>query len=136
MQAHWDPELQSLNPSIQWLELYALNATLLAWDYQFANNRIIVICDNQSVVAMINNTSSSCDHCMKLIKKVVLFSLVHNMCIFAQFVDTKSNGIANSLSCFQNERFQALTKDINMNKQMTPVPNEIWFQCGSLFYFR
>ena len=54
MQAHWTPSCKLLKPSIQFLELFALTAGVLAWGHRFMNKRIIIFCDNESIVSMIN----------------------------------------------------------------------------------
>ena len=50
--------LKKFKPSIEYLELYAVTAAVLTWIHQFKNRRIILFCDNQSVVDMINLTST------------------------------------------------------------------------------
>ena len=47
-------------PRIEYLELLALTAALLTWGEQLCNQHIAIFCDNQAVVSMINNASSSC----------------------------------------------------------------------------
>ena len=59
--------IKKYNPSIEYLELYALVAAILAWGDRYANRRITISCDNQSVVSMVNKTTSSCKNCMCLI---------------------------------------------------------------------
>ena len=64
----WDTLFMKENtPSIVYLELSDLTAGILIWSEKLRNKRIVVHCDNQSVVQMINNTSSSCRNCMYLI---------------------------------------------------------------------
>ena len=48
-------------PSIEFLELFALCAGVFTWENEpeLNNNRLVLFCDNQAVVAMINNTTSS-----------------------------------------------------------------------------
>ena len=65
-QNSWMFVLKELEPSIEYLELFALTAALLTWFNRFQNRRIYVFCDNMSVVHMINNMSSSCKNCMIL----------------------------------------------------------------------
>ena len=67
------------DPGIAYLELYALTGTLLKWIHHYRNKRVILFCDNQSVVGMVNNTSSSCKNCMVLIRKLVLKCLQENV---------------------------------------------------------
>ena len=64
----WDQTfLQVVKPSIEFLELFALCAGLLTWDRYISNTRVIIFCDNQAVVQMVNNTTSSCPNCMFLL---------------------------------------------------------------------
>ena len=57
------------SPSIEFLELYALVAAILTWGHypKLSNTRVIVFCDNQATLHMVNNLASSCPKCMKLI---------------------------------------------------------------------
>ena len=85
MFSQWSQELiRCENPSIEYLELYALVAGFLAWGYRFVNRRIILFCDNMSVVEMVNSTSSTCRNCMVLIRILVLESLLKNVAGFRE----------------------------------------------------
>ena len=115
-----------VQPSIQYLELFAQVAGVLAWGYHFANHKVVIHCDNNSVVAMINNTSSSCKNCMILLRILTHHCLVINLKIFAKHIETQKNGISDSLSRFQANRFERLTKGLNLDHHSTPIPTEIW----------
>ena len=67
-------------PSIEFLELYALCAGVLTWEKisSLNNTRVIIFCDNQAVVSMVNNTTSSCKNCMTLLRYLVLNNLKFN----------------------------------------------------------
>ena len=65
----WDKEFcEQTQPSIEYLELFAVTVAVMNWLRLFPNRRIILFCDNQAVVNMINNNSSSCKNCMVLIR--------------------------------------------------------------------
>ena len=113
------------DPSIQYLELFAVTAAVLAWVHRFKNRRIFIFTDNDSVKNMINNNSSSCKHCMILIRIIVLKQMIHNIRIYAKHVVTKKNGIADSLSRLDFRRFNRLTKG-NVEARPTSIPIEIW----------
>ena len=69
----WNQEfLNTCHPSIEYLELFAVTAAVLTWIHQFRNKRIILFCNNQSVVDTINYTTTSCKNCMVLIRIIVL----------------------------------------------------------------
>ena len=69
--AKW-PErfVEDCEPSIEYLELFAIVAGVFTWESRLANVRFIVHCDNQAVVHMVNKLMSSCKHCMKNHSKV------------------------------------------------------------------
>ena len=47
----WEPGyIKNLKPSIEYLELFALTAGILTWGHLIRNVRILVWCDNASVV--------------------------------------------------------------------------------------
>ena len=69
----WEPRyIREFNPSIEYLELFALTAGILTWGHMLKNTRIAVYCDNSAVVDMVNQTTSSCKNCMYLIRLLVL----------------------------------------------------------------
>ena len=68
MFAQWEPAfIQKCDPSIEFLELFALCAAILAWETQLHNVRIIIFNDNQAVLGMVNKMTSKCEQCMKLL---------------------------------------------------------------------
>ena len=123
--AQWNGTwMKQANPSIEYLELYAVTIGVLLWIGQFKNSRILLHCDNSSVCEMINNCTSGCKNCMVLIRLMVLECLRHNVKLTAEWVSTGDNGKADALSRFEFQRFRRLGK--NMNEDMTPLPLEIW----------
>ena len=59
--------IEKFDPSIGFLELYGVAVSVLNWLHLFPGQRLILFCDNTSVVHMINNVTSKCKFCMKLI---------------------------------------------------------------------
>ena len=74
--------ISAKNPSIEFLELYALTTAVLTWSKLLQKTRIVIFCDNQSVVFMINNMTSSCQYCMELLRVITLDNLHANRRIF------------------------------------------------------
>ena len=68
----------------------------------------MIFCDNMSVLHMINNSSSSCEKCMLLIKAIILQSLGHNVRFFVKYVNTKKNKYADLLSRLRVKEFLPL----------------------------
>ena len=61
--------IELMRPSIEYLELCALTVAVLLWAAKLQNKRVIVFCDNKSVVEMINKSVSSCRNCMAVIRQ-------------------------------------------------------------------
>ena len=123
----WDEEFcQKHRPSIEYLELFAVVVGVLNWVKLFQNKRITLFCDNQAVVNMINNSSSSCKNCMVLMRILVAESIVRNVRVFAKYVSTKDNGKADALSRLDLSRFWRLAKHDNMNSICSGIPEAIW----------
>ena len=80
------------------------------WSHLLQNKRVIVNCDYQSVVGMINKTALPCIYCMKLIRIITLTSLNNNIRFFADYVRTDRNVLANSLSRMD---FKKLWSNVN-----------------------
>ena len=75
--------IQQHKPSIKYLELYALVAPVLTWEKRIQNICMVLYCDNQSVVDMVNSQVSKCKNCIFLLRLLMLNNLVHNRRIFA-----------------------------------------------------
>ena len=77
--AQWEQGfIEQYSPSISYLELYALCTGIFTWQSELRDCRIVVFCDNQGAVEMINNLTSNCEKCMKLIHMLVLNGLKYN----------------------------------------------------------
>ena len=69
--------------SIEYAELLGLVISVHTWAPKLRNRRVMIHCDNQTVVTVVNNTTSSCKNCMMLVRKLVLKCLQFNCRIFA-----------------------------------------------------
>ena len=77
--AQWNRDfIESQDPSIKFLELFALCIGILTWSKFLSNMRIAVYCDNEAVVGMVNKMTSRCPQCMKLIRILALNNLKSN----------------------------------------------------------
>ena len=119
--------IEKCEPSIKFLELFALCAALLTWnrDPKLNKARIVIFCDNISVVHMVNKLSSSCGQCMKLIRILTLDNLKHDRRVFVKHVKGKNNSLSDSLSRLDFDRFWRLALT-TMNKFATKTSEVIW----------
>ena len=114
------------NPSIEFLELYAVVVGVVNWISRFKNSRVVLFCDNTSVVAMINKNSSSCSRCLNLIRILVLESMLQNVRVYAKYVPSKQNKMADCLSRLKICSFLRIARKFNMDAEPTAVPNILW----------
>ena len=120
----WDSEfIMQKDPSIEFLELYVLTAGIYLWLHKYQNSRIIIFCDNQSVCHMVSNMTSSCRHCMVLIRLLVLRQMIMNARVYIRFVTSKQNKLADDLSRLKLASFKKLFKGKSNKKT---IPSEIW----------
>ena len=90
--------IQDYEPSIKFLELFALCAAIFTWQDQITRARVIVFCDNISVVHMVNKLTSSCGQCMKLIRLLTLNNLKWDRRIFIRHIEGRKNILSDALS--------------------------------------
>ena len=125
----WDPNfLKYCKPSIAYQELFALVVAVLKWCHIFRNRRVVIFCDNQSVCAMVNTTSSSCKNCMVLIRRFVLACMTENVRIFCKYIRTTENIFADMLSRGKLQMFKNLAqkRGMKIDKDPTSLPEELW----------
>ena len=123
----WDKDfITKYDPSITYLELFGLTVAVKLWIHKYKDQHVIIHCDNQTVVQMINNSTSSCKNCMLLIRIVVMECLIWNVRLFALYVSTKSNGIADALSRLEYIRFHRLTEGKDMKPMGCKIPEILW----------
>ena len=121
----WDTEFcNKYKPSIEYLELFAVLVGVLNWIKLFENRKVALFCDNESVVHMLNNSTSNCKNCMVLIRLLTAECLCRNVQVFARHVGTKENGKADALSRLDWGRFHRLAGD--MNDIPSVIPTDIW----------
>ena len=130
--------IKDYSPSIELLELYALVVAILTWneDPNLHNSRVLVHCDNQAVVNMINNSASSCRHCMKLLRLLVLNDIRCNRRLFTKHLRTELNVLPDALSRL---KFQKLWKFApnSMNPKPDTINQRLWpinVVCDNEFY--
>ena len=119
--AKWETNfIRDYKPSIEYLELLGVTAALLTWGHMIQNDRVVVFCDNQAVVSMINSSVSSCKNCMYLLRLVMLNNLVYNRRVYAKYISTKANDLSDALSRLQFNRFWELVERKNLKMNMYP----------------
>ena len=125
----WNPLfMKEHDPSIDYLELYAVTIGVTLWLERFRNQHIIIFCDNLAVVHMLNNSSSSCGNCMLLIRLIVFKMLQCNTRITAAHVRSRDNLFADLLSRFRYDQFRIESRKIKKVFSGHPrsIPTHLW----------
>ena len=117
--------IQENNPSIEFLELFALCIGVFTWQEKLAKARVIVFCDNESVKHIMNQGAGGCKNSMNLLRMLTLNNLKYDRRIFVKHVKGKNNGKSDALSRFQFKRFFRLSP-ANVNKFPDQLPTELW----------
>ena len=121
----WVPHHKLGQPgiSIAWQELFAIVTACHIWGEHLQNRRLILHCDNESVVNVINSKRSRIPRVMDLFRHLTFLTLQYNIYIRAKHVPGKRNEIADSLSRFQFQRFRQLAPQADTNP--CPVPEAL-----------
>ena len=119
--------IKTFQPSIETLELFALCAAIFTWQEheQLNRTRIVIHCDNMLVVQMVNNTSSSCHQCMKLIRLLTLNNLKHDRRLFIRHVEGRKNSLSDALSRINLKKFFELAP-LTVNQFPDKISEVIW----------
>ena len=117
--------VESQEPSIAFLELFALTAGVPTWGHYIQNTKVIIHCDNQSVVGMVINLTSKCKKCMKLIRLITLNSILYKQRIVVHYLKSESNRLADSLSRLDFDRFWR-NAPVTMSQVPDQIPDDLW----------
>ena len=106
-----DPKfIVEYDPSIEFLELFALTSALLCWrkDFELRDEKVMIYCDNKSVVHMVNNLTSNCAQCLKLIRILALESIIWNRKLSVLHVRSKDNYLMDTLFHLKMKKFWSI----------------------------
>ena len=123
MHAQWEVKcFEKFNPSIDFLELYALLAGVVTWVPHLTNHTVLFCSDSTLTVhALINKSSDSCQM-MILLQFLTLFCMLNNITITAKHISGKTNLICDYLSQFKFQEFHwANLQTCNPNQQLLPA---------------
>ena len=121
----WDENfIKDKQPSIEYLELYALTVGVLLYLKRFPNKNVCIYCDNESVKHQVNNMSGKDKNSMNLLRLIVLECMIQNIHLEVLYVRTTDNGKADALSRLQFKRFRTLGP--NMSRFPNSIPHHIW----------
>ena len=106
--------------SITLLELYPICVAIEIWAVNLSNTCIQFRCDNEAVCYIINKRTSKDENIMRLIRRLVLTTMAHNIMFRATHIPGLDNELADSLSRFQFARARELAP--SMDDEATEIP--------------
>ncbi|XP_060936184.1 uncharacterized protein LOC133012222 [Limanda limanda] len=106
--SRWPPSFPTHNLSSALSEIYPIAVACHIWGQHWARKRISVLCDNQTVVNIINKGRSSCKIIMPFMRSITWSAVTHNFIITACHVQGHFNTLADSLSRFNFQTFRRL----------------------------
>ena len=109
-----------------YLEQFAICIVVHVWSDDLRYLRCVLFCDNQSVVNMINQMTSSYKNCMKLIRMIMLLGLKINARVFAKYISSKNNFLADSLSRLQISKFKWASSHLAMEQHPSRILEAFW----------
>ena len=121
----WENFIEQEDPSIAYLELYALCAGILIWEKELTNMRIVIFCNNESVIHMVSNSSSKCKNCMYLLRLLTLNNMLYNRRITVRYIASKENRYADFLSRLKIRQFLEIAPE-GIKQSPEPLPTQIW----------
>ena len=122
----WEPGyIETHNPSIKYLELYALCIGIFAWDEELTNGTYVIWCENKSTHDIVNRGASKCKNCMFLLRLLTLNNLIWNCRLAVRYIDTKSNYLSDSLSRLDYDLFfDSAPEDVEHSP--SELPTDLW----------
>ena len=114
-------------PSIEFLELYALVAAVITWGTcdEMKNARITIFCDNQATMHIVNSLTSKCKQSMKLVRMLTMDNLKNNRKIYVKYVKSRDNTLADALSRLDLKKFWKHAP-ITMNSKPDTVHSSLY----------
>lgn len=119
----WPISFQAHKYHINILELFPIVLAIQIWGHKMANHKIVISSDNATTVHVINNMTSKDKVMMRLVRRLVLLSLQHNILFRATHVPGHSNIIADRLSRLQFQ--EALQQAPYLDKVPISLPTEL-----------
>ncbi len=93
---HSIPDCENLH--INFKEVLALEPAIQQWAPLFANKKVLVHCDNQAAVAIINRGSCSHPTVTQSLRRIFWLSVIHNFRLTAVYIRGKHNVLADAVS--------------------------------------
>jgi hypothetical protein len=126
----WSADMINLPDSMKstaLLEIIPIVIAAAIWGSRWERKRILLFCDNQATVNIVNKGRSSSSFIMSFMRRLTLFAMQHHFLLRAVYISSLDNGPADALSRFQLTRFRELVPSANHQSQAIPPMNLLTF---------
>ena len=106
--------------SIAYKELFPIVVAAALCGFQWVSRPVELLCDSESVVAVLKSGSSRDQHLMGLLRHLSLLAKRHSFMFTASSVHGMANQVADSLPRFQFQRFRRLAPQADMTPCVIP----------------
>ena len=110
--------------STNFQEIFAVYTAVTIWAAKLCNKQILIHCDNETVVAVINSGTCKNNRIMDVVRSMFFVCAKNNISLFAKHVPGLDNATADALSRLQGERFARLLP--TARNKPTEIPPTIW----------
>ena len=113
-QGYFPNDLYSEDTSMALFELYPIVMACSMWGYTWARKKILLNCDNESTVYIINKGRSKIPSIMKFMRKLTWIAATNNFVLHARHIRGRDNSIADAISRFQMVKFRRLAPQADL----------------------
>lgn len=123
-QLHWPNEWEGsqIFKNMALLELIPVVLALVLWADKLKSKKILFHIDNLSLVNILSKRTSKDKQIMKLVRRLVLITMLNNIQFKPIHICTKNNSVADAISRFQMSRFRSLAPQAQIHP--SPIPEE------------
>ena len=118
------PAWKDINIAVK--ELLPIVSAVELWGPLMANSRILFMCDNMSIVAVINSHTSRDHQIMKLLRRLVVATMTYNIHFASKHIPGKANSAADALSRLQWVTAQRVAPWLNPEPDKLPPSMLPW----------
>jgi hypothetical protein len=124
IQGSWPPSWSKYGITIK--ELYPITLAVELWGSALSTKRIMLHCDNQSVVHIINSQTAKCPLTMRLVRRLTVASMSSNLVLRSVHIRGVDNTLADLLSRFSDSQARLAAPWLNSRPDIIPHPLLPW----------
>ena len=107
--------------STAWLEIIGVAIAVELWGDKLKNRHVVLHCDSQAVVEMVNKLTSKSARCMAFVRRIAEMEMRNNLRIQLKYIESKKNEIADALSRLQFSRFHKIVEGDQVYRMHLPI---------------